>query len=290
MARVTPPELAHPLPAPRLPQPRRVLRHSAIVRLTHWINALAIIFLLMTGLNIFGAHPRLYWGHAGSVTQTERQWLRIGVSGTLAAPQGWLEIGNRRFDTSGLLGASRTPAGRPSIVAFPHWATFPAIRDLATARTWHFFFAWVLIVNGLVWLGHGVLTGRLWREIMPSRRQLAPAHLWHDIVAHAKLNFPKGDAALSYEVLQRLAYAGVTLVLIPIVILTGMAMSPGLNAAFPWLDALWGGRQSARSVHFLAMNGIAGFLFLHLALVLLSGPIRQVGAMITGRMTIGDKA
>ena len=104
---------------------------------------------------------------------------------------------------------------------------------------------------------------------------------------HAKLNFPKGEAALSYEVLQRFAYAGVTLVLIPTVILTGLAMSPGMDAAWPWLDALWGGRQSARSVHFIAMSGIAGFLLLHLVLVVLSGPIRQIGAMITGRMTIG---
>jgi thiosulfate reductase cytochrome b subunit len=264
-----------------------VLRHRAIVRVTHWLNALAIILLIMTGLNIFGAHPRLYWGNAGSVDEVERQWLRIGVSGTVANPEGWLEVGGRRFDTSGLLGASTGPKGAPNIVAFPHWATLPSMRDLATARSWHFFFAWVLILNGLVWLSHGVVTGRLFREILPSRAQLRPAHLWHDIVEHARLRFPKGEAALSYEVLQRLAYAGVTLLLIPLLILTGMAMSPGLNAAFPWLDVLWGGRQSARSLHFLAMSGITGFLALHLALVLLSGPIRQIGAMITGRLDVG---
>ena len=267
-------------------RPRRVLRHRLIVRVTHWTNAIAIIVLLMTGLNIFGAHPRLYWGNAGSVDQVERQWLRVGASGTMAAPQGWLDVGDRRFDTTGVLGASVGPNNRWNIVAFPHWATLPSMRDLATARTWHFFFAWVLILNGLAWLGHGVLSGRLFRDIVPSARQLAPAHLWHDIVEHAKLNFPKGEAALSYEVLQRIAYAGVTLVLIPTVILTGLAMSPGMDAAWPFLDQLWGGRQSARSVHFLAMAAIAGFLALHLVLVLLSGPIRQNGAMITGRLTI----
>lgn len=267
--------------------PRRVRRHGLLVRLTHWTNALAIFVLLMSGLNIFGAHPRLYWGDAGSVDQVERQWLEVGVAGTLAAPRGWLDVGDRRLDTTGLLGVSKSPRGRWSIVAFPHWATLPSGRDLATARTWHFFFAWVLILNGLVWLGHGLMSGRLRREILPTRAQLRPAHLWHDIMEHVRLRFPTGEAALSYEVLQRLAYAGVTLLLIPIVILTGMAMSPGLDAAFPWLDALWGGRQSARSVHFLAMAGIAGFVALHLLLVLLSGPIRQLGAMITGRMTIG---
>ncbi|WP_164156517.1 cytochrome b/b6 domain-containing protein [Sandarakinorhabdus rubra] len=287
MATAAPPVPADQPAPPPAPASRRVLRHSLLVRLTHWTNALAIFFLLMTGLNIFGAHPRLYWGHAGSVDQVERQWLQMGASGSAARLRGWVDVGDRRFDTTGLLGASESPKGAPSIVAFPHWATLPAMRDLATARTWHFFFAWVLILNGLMWLGYGLVSGRIGREILPSLAQLRPAHLWHDIVEHAKLNFPKGEAALSYEVLQRLAYAGVALVLIPVVILTGMAMSPGLNAAFPFLDALWGGRQSARSVHFIAMAAIAGFMALHLALVLLSGPVRQIGAMITGRMTIG---
>ena len=273
--------------APSLSNTRRVLRHHWLVRLTHWLNAIAIIVLLMTGLNIFGAHPRLYWGDAGSVDQRERLWLETGASPPWRNPTGWIEIAGTRFDTTGFIGVSQSSKGTTSFVAFPHWATLPSGRDLATARTWHFFFAWVIILNGLAWLLYGLFSGRLWREILPKRRQLTRAHLWTDIVEHAKLNFPKGEAALSYEVLQRFAYAGVTLVLIPTVILTGLTMSPGMDAAWPWLDALWGGRQSARSVHFLAMSGIAGFLLLHLALVVLSGPIRQIGAMINGRMTIG---
>jgi thiosulfate reductase cytochrome b subunit len=284
MASFSPPSAA-PLPAES--PVRRVLRHHWLVRVTHWGNALAIVFLLMTGMNIFGAHPRLYWGHAGSVDEREREWLEIGAAGPMTAPQGRLEIGDRQFDTTGVLGVSKNAANNWNVVAFPHWATFPSARDLATARTWHFFAAWLLILNGLVWLGHAMFSGRLWREILPGARELAPANLWHDIVSHVKLKFPKGEAALHYEVLQKLAYAGVALVLIPVVILTGMAMSPGLNAAFPFLDALWGGRQSARSVHFIAASGIAGFLILHLVLVVLAGPIRGISAMITGRMTIG---
>lgn len=276
------PSLSNPRPDSRI-----VLRHHWLVRVTHWLNAIAIIVLLMTGLNIFGAHPRLYWGDAGSVDQRERLWLETGASPPWRNPTGWIEIAGTRFDTTGFIGVSQSPKGTTSFVAFPHWATLPSGRDLATARTWHFFFAWVIILNGLAWLLYGLFSGRLLREILPKRRQLTRAHLWHDIVEHAKLNFPKGEAALSYEVLQRFAYAGVTLVLIPTVILTGLAKSPGMDAAWPWLDALWGGRQSARSVHFLAMSGIAGFLLLHLVLVVLSGPIRQIGAMITGRMTIG---
>jgi thiosulfate reductase cytochrome b subunit len=273
-----------------LPASRRVLRHSGLVRATHWLNAAAIIMLIMTGLNIFGAHARLYWGDAGSVDERAGQWLEIGVSGSGRAPQGWLEVAGRRIDTTGILGVSAAPTGGAQVVAFPHWATVPAMRDLATARGLHFLFAWVLIINGLVWLGHGIVTGRIVRDILPSRAQLAPAHLWHDVVEHLRLHFPSGAAALSYEVLQRIAYAGVALVLIPTAILTGMAMSPGLDAALPFLDALWGGRQSARSVHFIAMAAITGFLALHLLLVLLSGPIRQIGAMITGRVRVEGAA
>ncbi len=278
---------AAPTLAPRRPDSRIALRHHWLVRLTHWLNALAIIVLLMTGLNIFGAHPRLYWGNAGSVDQSERLWLETGASPPWRNPTGWIEIAGRRFDTTGFIGVSQSPKGTTSFVAFPYWATLPSARDLATARTWHFLFAWVIILNGLAWLLYSLLSGRLWREVLPNRAQLTRAHLWHDIVEHLKLNFPKGEAALSYQVLQRLAYAGVSLVLIPTIILTGLAMSPGMDAAWPWLDQLWGGRQSARSVHFLAMIGIAGFLVLHLVLVVLSGPIRQIGAMITGDMTIG---
>jgi thiosulfate reductase cytochrome b subunit len=286
MASLAPSEPAPSEPAP--PQrPRRVLRHALAVRLTHWINALAIVILLMTGLNIFGAHPRLYWGNAGSVDQRERLWLETGASPPWRNPTGWIDIAGTRFDTTGIIGVSKGSTGATNFVAFPHWATLPSMRDLATARSWHFLAAWVLILNGLAWLAYGIFSGRLFRDILPSRAQLSRQHLWHDIKEHAKLRFPKGEAALSYEVLQRLAYTGVALVLIPIVILTGLAMSPGMDASWPWLDQLWGGRQSARSVHFLAMSGIAGFLALHLVLVLLSGPIRQIGAMITGRMSIG---
>lgn len=205
-----------------------------------------------------------------------------------ARARGWLDVAGVRIDTTGILGVSAAPSGQLQVVAFPHWATVPAMRDLGTARGLHFLFAWVLILNGLAWLGHGLFTGRIGREILPTRAQLAPANLWADVADHARLRFPRGRAALSYAVLQRLAYAGVALVLIPVAIFTGMAMSPGLDATFPFLDALWGGRQSARSVHFIAMAAITLFLLLHLVLVLLSGPIRQMGAMITGRMRVED--
>ena len=277
-------------PAAAPPPTRDVLRHPLILRLTHWINALAIIFLLMTGANIFNAHPQLYWGDSGNVDDRRTQWLAIGASGPPGAARGHVEIAGIRFDTTGLLGTSNMASGQIERVAYPRWASFPGPRNLAVARNWHFFFAWVIIINGLVYLAHGLATGRIPRELIPRLAELSPAHLWHDIVQHLKLNFPRGEAALRYEVLQKLAYAGVALVAIPLVILTGMTMSPGLNAAFPFLVELFGGRQSARSIHWIAANLILIFLVVHLVMVVLSGPITQLRAMITGRLRIEGRA
>ncbi|WP_310496077.1 cytochrome b/b6 domain-containing protein [Sandarakinorhabdus sp.] len=261
---------------------RLVPRHTGVVRLTHWINALAIVLLLMTGANIFNAHPRLYWGMAGSVDQRAGQWLEIGASGPAAAPRGYLELGNTRIDTTGVLGVS----GANVVVGYPGWATFPSQRDLATARNWHFFFAWVIILNGLLYLGHGLWSGHIRRDLLPRLGELSPAHMWHDIVSHAKLQFPKGEAMLRYGSLQKIAYAGTALLLVPLVILTGMTMSPGLNAAFPFLNEMFGGRQSARSLHWIAANLILVFILVHLLMVVLSGPINQLRGMITGKLKI----
>lgn len=240
--------------------PRRVLRHHWLVRASHAGGALAIIFLLMTGLNILSAHPRLYWGDAGSAVQDEGLWLEIGVAGPARAPRGWLEVAGTRIDTTGLLGVSTGRDGRPAIVAVPHWASFPGWRDLGTARTWHFFMAWVLAASGLAWLGHGLASG----------------HIRRDLFGHGQ-----------YKRAQRSAYAGITLLVLPVLVLTGMAMSPGLDAALPWLDALWGGRQSARSLHFIAAIAIGLFLAGHLVMVLASGPFRLVASMVTGRVVEG---
>ena len=113
-------------------------RHSLAVRVTHWINALAIIFLIMTGLNIFNAHPGLYWGNIGAEDDDARRWLEIGSANTPAGqPYGFLRIGAWRVTTTGLLGISAAKNGAAQAIGYPHWATFPSYRDLATARNFH---------------------------------------------------------------------------------------------------------------------------------------------------------
>jgi Ni/Fe-hydrogenase b-type cytochrome subunit len=248
-----------------------IYRTRLPVRLWHWLNALAIFVLLMSGLMIFNAHPRLYWGEAGFAARDA--WLWIGARGE----SGFLRLGGTEIPTTGLLGYAQGTAR-----AFPPLVTIPSSYSLSDARHWHFFFAWVLVVPGLLFLLWGLLRGHVRRDLAPSRDELRPSHLWADIKAHARLRFPTGEAARSYNPLQKLAYIGVIFVLLPLVVLTGLTMSPAMNAAWPWLLDLFGGRQSARSIHFLCAAGIALFIAVHLLMVVLAGPLNELRSMVTG--------
>jgi thiosulfate reductase cytochrome b subunit len=260
-------------------------RHALAVRVTHWINALAIFFLLMTGLNIFNAYPMLHWGQYGASPDAEHAWLQIGSTGG-SNPQGFVRVGDVVVTTTGVLGRSASKAGPQQAIAYPHWATFPSYRDLATARNFHFFFAWVLVINGLIYLIYSVASGHVRRDLLPTAAELAPSNIAHDVVSHAKLQFPKGESAKRYHILQKLAYGGVIFVLIPGIIFTGLGMSPGINAAWPAILATTGGRASARSLHWIFANLILAFIIVHLLMVLLAGPWNEVRSMITGKFRV----
>lgn len=254
-----------------------VRRHRLSTRIWHWVNAATLLVMLMSGLMIFNAHPRLYWGQYGA--NFDRPWLTIGQSATGG---GELRLGTLTFATTGVLGSWTDPAGQVQHHAFPWWATIPSTYDLAGARSWHLAFAWLLAFALLGYLAWSLIDGHLRRDIHIPAREWRPAHIWHDVVAHARLRFPTGAAALRYNVLQKIAYASVLFGLLPLVILTGLAMSPGMDANWPWLTAIWGGRQSARSLHFLAACGLVGFFLVHIAMVLLAGPVNEVRSIVTG--------
>jgi thiosulfate reductase cytochrome b subunit len=247
-----------------------VYRHRRATRLWHWLNALTVFVMLMSGLMIFNAHPRLYWGRYGANFDTA--WLEIGN----ADGHGYLRLGQLVLPTGGVLG------GAPH-QAFPPLVTIPSHYNLAGARQWHFAFAWLLVVPGLAYWLWCVATGHLRRDLAPAPRELAPRSLWHEIKDHARLRFPTGEAARHYNVLQKLSYLGVIFGLLPLVVLTGLTMSPSIDAAWPWLLGLFGGRPSARSIHFIAAAGIAGFIAVHLVMVVLAGPLNEIRSMITGR-------
>lgn len=270
---------------PADPASRWVKRHSWPTRLWHWTNAIAMLIMLMSGLMIFNAHPRLYWGDYGA--NSDKAWLQIGSRGN----KGLLVLGKERFETTGVLGLWTDAKGIERRRAFPGWATIPTSYSLADARIWHFFFAWILVGSALLFFAASFVNGHFRRDLLPRRHELGPRHIWADIVAHARLRFPKGEAAKRYGVLQKAAYLSVILVLLPLIILTGLTMSPAMNAAWPWLLDLFGGRQSARSIHFLCAAGLVFFFLVHIAMVVLAGPINEVRAMITGWYRLpGDKA
>lgn len=279
------------IPVATTPSPagRVYYRHRVVTRMCHWINVLCLGFLLTSGLNIFNAHPALYWGQYGADADDSRRWLEIGAtSASDGDPIGMTRVGPVNVDTTGVLGVSKDGMGRPQAIGFPHWITFPGNRDLATARRWHFFFAWLFILNGLVYLIYGFATRHLQDEVWPRLRELSPANIWSDIVKHAKLQFPRGEDDKRYHVLQKIAYAGTIFVLLPLMILTGLSMSPGIDAATHFvLPQLFGGRSSARSIHFIVTNLTIAFVVIHVAMVILAGPLNQMRSMIAGRYDVG---
>ncbi len=223
-----------------------VKRHRLSTRLWHWTNAIAIITMLMSGLMISNAHPHLYWGQYGA-----------------------------NFDM---------PWYNPP--HFPGWLTIPSSYNLALARHWHLAFAWVLAFGLLAHMVTSLINRHFQRDLTLRRGELAPGHLWEDIKHHAQLKFPTGAAALQYNTLQKIAYIVVVFVMIPLLILTGMCLSPGLSALTGWAIDLFGGRSTARSIHFLLASGIGLFIVGHLILVVLAGPYNEVRSMITGRFRV----
>ncbi len=258
--------------------PRRtVYRHRLVTRLWHWYNVVVVFVMIMSGLMIFNAHPRLYWGKYGA--NADHAWLQIGSMGT----RGIVQIGSVQVPTTGVLGRWTDAHGQVQTHAFPGWATIPSYYSLADARRWHLAFAWLLVIGGLGYWAVSVANRHVAGDLLPTRRELAPRHLWQDIKDHARLRLPTGEAAATYNVLQKLSYVGVLFVLLPLLVLTGLAMSPGMDAAWPWLLDLFGGRQSARSIHFLAMALVVAFIVVHVVMVVLAGPINEVRSMVTGR-------
>lgn len=220
----------------------RTSRHSAIVRVTHWLTALAFLALLLTGIEILISHPRFYWGETGNV---------------LTPPLFQLHIPSSR---------EIVPTGYPYVLPDQNgWS-----------RYLHFEAAWLAVLTGLVYFIYGSLRGHFRKSLLPVRGDLS----WRAVLA--KLKSPRDAGAASYNVLQRLTYLVVIFLLFPLVIWTGLAMSPAIDSAFPHAVTLLGGRQSARTLHFFVSVLLAAFFLLHIAMVAVTGFLGRMRAMITG--------
>jgi thiosulfate reductase cytochrome b subunit len=269
------------MPTPDLPVAERwYRRHAAPLRVTHWINVICFTLLLMSGLQIFNAHPALY---VGERSDFDNPAMSIQAHLSTNGLVGQTMIFGHSFDTTGVLGVSNQD-GQISQRAFPSWVTIPSYLDLASRR-WHFFFGWLLVLNGLVYLAWGSASRHFGRELLPSRVELG--HIGRDVLEHLRLRFPRGEAAKRYNVLQQLAYLLVVFVLFPLMILTGLTMSPAIDSAVPQLLTLFGGRQTARLIHFVAASGLVIFVIVHLVMVLVSGVWNNLRSMITGWYDLG---
>ena len=186
------------------------MRHSLLVRITHWITAMSVAALLVSGVAILIAHPRLYWGETGS------------------------------FETSSLIDL-------PLTLTYGHsgWG-----------RYLHFLSAWAIVLTGAVYVAAGFLTSHFRRTLLPGTPH--------------------------YEPLQRLTYLVVVFALFPLMILTGLAMSPAVTSVMPWLATMFSGHQSARTLHFFAASAVTLFVIGHVAMVIVAGFATRMMAMITG--------
>ena len=228
---------------------RATSRHSALVRVTHWITTVCSLALLVTGVEILISHPRFYWGEYGNVlTQPLFQFPIPSSRATVPTGYGYVLP-----DQNG-------------------WS-----------RYLHFQAAWLLVLTGLLYVIHGLLSGHFRRNLLPSRADFSWSCVSTVIADHLHLRRGSDASARSYNLLQRLTYLFVVFLLFPLLIWTGLAMSPAIAAAFPWAVIVLGGQQSARTVHFFATVLLVLFVLVHIAMVCLAGFRNRMQAMTTGR-------
>lgn len=250
-----------------------IYRQSRWTRATHWVWAICLFFLMLTGLQIFNAHPSLHIGLEAGF-EYDNAILEIGArQGDGDTITGFTRLFGYEFETTGILGVSADGA---DVQAFPAALTIPSNRSLATGRVIHFFFAWILVGTLAIWAVASAINGHM-RSLIPTGRDLAA--LPRDVADHARLRF---HHTRDYNVLQKLAYASVLFLALPLMILTGLSMSPSFNSIAPWLLDLFGGRQTARTIHFVTMVALIGFFVVHMLMILAAGPINELRSIITG--------
>jgi thiosulfate reductase cytochrome b subunit len=238
--------------------------HTRWVRLSHWVLAASVLTLAVSGFIILMSHPRLYWGAVGNDLTPALFELPI----------------SRNYKHGGWAAPVTFSPGEHPVVSRAR--TYDIFNENGWARSLHFLAAWFLVVTGCIYVGTGFVSGHLRRNLIPRVREISPRALWRDVTNHLHLPMPRAAGGPPYGPLQKLAYFSVVVVALPLVVLTGLTMSPAVTAAYPTLLDLFGGSQSARTIHFFAFAALILFLIVHLAMVLLTGFGRQMRAMILG--------
>jgi thiosulfate reductase cytochrome b subunit len=240
------------------------ISHRRWVRISHWTIAFGFLLLVFTGILILMVHPRLYWGEVGN--DLVPAFLELPISGN-HQPEGWELAVTFSALSNAPISAERT---------------YPIFNQNGWGRSLHFLAAWILVIAGTVYLLAGLISGHLRRNIVPSASELSPTSLANDARDHLSRSREIGTGP-PYGAIQKTAYAGVVLLGLPLMLLTGLTMSPAVTAAAPFLLDLFGGYQSARTIHFFGFATLILFLLTHLAMVFVSGAGRQIKAMVIGR-------
>ena len=231
----------------------------------------------MSGLQIFNAHPALYWGDR---SDRDRPLLSIRPVQTGDGDiKGITTVLGQQFETTGILGYSNG-SGR----AFPAWATIPSAKWLAMGRQWHLFFAWLFVINGLIFTAYALASRHATRDLAPTAMDWRG--IGKSLKDHLLFRHPTGDESKRYNVLQKLAYVSILFIIGPLIVLTGLAMSPTIDTAFPWILTILGGRQAARTIHFVACFSFVGFILIHVFQVIVTGFVNNIRSMVTGWFTV----
>jgi thiosulfate reductase cytochrome b subunit len=238
--------------------------HARWVRVSHWILAVSVLTLAVSGFVILMAHPRLYWGEAGNDLMPALIELPIGPN------------------SHGVNYGSRAPIFQDAAGPITANRTTEIFNENGWGRSLHFLAAWFLVIPGLIYLLTGLFGGHFRANIWPRALELAPGLLWLELRDHLRLRIHRTAAGPVYGVLQKCAYSLVVFVAAPLVVLTGLTMSPTVSAAFPFLLRLSGGFQSARTIHFAMFAALLVFVVVHLVMVVASGFWRQMRAMTIG--------
>ncbi len=255
----------------------KVYRHTPATRLTHWLFFVAFLVLVSSGLQIFNAAPYL---DASDKSNPARRVLSIESP---ADGQGQTVIFGHAFKTSGWLGWTPDGMGSMTARAFPSWITIPAYQSLADGRRWHLFFGWIMTICGFFYIVAGLLRGNL-RELILSRDDLPkiiPMQLYYFRLRKEPPEHGK------YNPLQKTAYTLVLFVFAPLIVLSGLALSPGFDAMLQPVTWVFGGRQFARLWHFVLMLALIGFFITHIILVASTGVFNHLRSMVTGRYRLG---
>jgi thiosulfate reductase cytochrome b subunit len=239
--------------------------HSLWVRVSHWIVTISFLFLAFTGFEILMVHPRLYWGEVGN--DLTPAWIELPIS--------------RNYKHNGYENKSAFFSRENSPLSASR--TYDIFNENGWGRSLHFLSAWFLVATGLLYLVVGIFSGHFRNYIWPRLRELSPAMLRKDIADHLRMQIPSATPGPYYSVLQKMSYALVIFFVLPVAVMTGFTMSPAISAAYPFLLMLFGGAQSARTIHFFTSLALELFLFVHVLMIVKSGFKQQIRYMTLGK-------